>query len=55
MLACTGLRESGDDTALYSTRPPQADTPIPLTFIPYFVWANRGEGEMTVWLRDARS
>ncbi len=55
VLACTGLRESGDDTALYSTRPPQADTPIPLTFIPYFVWANRGEGEMTVWLRDARS
>ncbi|WP_374987797.1 hypothetical protein [Paenibacillus sp. R14(2021)] len=23
-------------------------------FIPYFAWANRGPGEMTVWVRDAR-
>ncbi|MDQ0877383.1 DUF1680 family protein [Paenibacillus sp. V4I3] len=24
-----------------------------LTFIPYFAWANRGIGEMTVWVRDS--
>ena len=24
--------------------------PIPITFIPYYTWANRGRSEMTVWL-----
>ena len=24
---------------------------VDLTFIPYFAWANRGEGEMDVWVR----
>jgi len=23
-----------------------------LTFIPYFAWANRGVGEMMVWVRE---
>ena len=23
-----------------------------LTFIPYYAWANRNEGEMTVWVND---
>jgi len=27
-----------------------AAAPQPLTLIPYFLWANRGAGEMTVWL-----
>jgi len=26
--------------------------PAKLTFIPYYLWANRGEGEMTVWVRE---
>ncbi|RIX59629.1 glycoside hydrolase family 127 protein [Paenibacillus nanensis] len=26
--------------------------PAAATFIPYFAWANRGEGEMTVWVRE---
>jgi len=26
--------------------------PTPLKAIPYFMWANRGEGEMLVWLRE---
>ncbi len=26
---------------------------VNLTFIPYFAWANRGIGEMTVWVRDS--
>lgn len=25
--------------------------PVTATLIPYFAWANRGENEMTVWLR----
>src|SRR5690606_1657795 len=24
-----------------------------LTFIPYYTWANRGEGEMMVWVRES--
>jgi hypothetical protein len=27
----------------------------PFTAIPYFAWANRGAGEMTVWIPDAES
>jgi DUF1680 family protein len=23
----------------------------PLKFIPYFLWANRGESQMTVWVK----
>jgi DUF1680 family protein len=26
-------------------------TPRPFVAIPYFAWANRGKGEMAVWLR----
>ena len=25
--------------------------PIPIRLVPYYAWANRGIGEMTVWLR----
>ena len=28
------------------------DQEIPLTAVPYFAWANRGQGEMAVWLRE---
>jgi hypothetical protein len=27
----------------------------PLKFIPYFLWANRGASQMTVWIHSARS
>lgn len=26
---------------------------VELRFVPYFAWANRGEGEMSVWLRES--
>lgn len=26
---------------------------VELTFVPYFAWANRGVGEMSVWIKDA--
>jgi len=28
-------------------------SPTPVTLIPYFLWANRGAGEMSVWLSSA--
>ena len=28
--------------------------PVKLRFIPYYVWANRGENEMTVWVRQEK-
>ena len=28
---------------------------VPLHFIPYFAWANRGENEMQVWTRESGS
>ena len=37
---------------LYSPQPPSATRPAALKFIPYYAWANRGEGEMTVWVRE---
>ncbi|XBS70195.1 beta-L-arabinofuranosidase domain-containing protein [Acerihabitans sp. KWT182] len=32
---------------------PYRRTPRSLLFIPYFCWANRGEGEMRVWVNEA--
>ena len=40
---------SGDD--LYSDDAPELED-ASLTFIPYYTWANRGENEMTVFVRD---
>ncbi|SDR84928.1 beta-L-arabinofuranosidase domain-containing protein [Opitutus sp. GAS368] len=37
--------------ALYSTEP-VPETPVQLRAVPYALWANRGEGEMRVWLRE---
>jgi uncharacterized protein len=38
---------------LYHYNPPVEDTvPQTLTFVPYFTWANRGEGEMRVWVDE---
>jgi hypothetical protein len=36
---------------LYSTEPP-APVPVRLRAVPYALWANRGEGEMRVWVRE---
>ena len=48
-----GIRESDDgwgDT-LYSAEKPVASSPVTLTWIPYYAWANREPGEMRVWIR----
>ena len=36
---------------LYTAYAPVKREPVTATLIPYFAWANRGENEMTVWLR----
>ncbi len=54
VLTCTGLEEEGETEALYTSRPPRLEKERKLTFIPYYAWANRGEGEMAVWVRDGR-
>jgi len=37
---------------LYAADTTISETPIALTFIPYYTWANRGEGEMMVWVNE---
>ncbi len=43
--------DDGDDSLYRSTPPARKNTK--LTFIPYYTWANRGEGEMTVYVRES--
>lgn len=53
---CKGLRQSRDfaDGQLYApVRQPVELSETRLTFIPYYAWANRGPGEMAVWIREA--
>ena len=39
------------EAPLYTEYKPPEETPVTLKLIPYYAWANRGEGEMRVWLR----
>ena len=50
-LKTEGLRREGADDALYTAQPPRF-IPQEIRLIPYFAWANRGEGEMRVWLQE---
>lgn len=50
-LEAPGLREERDDGPLYRDYRPAKTRPATLRFIPYYAWANRGEGEMRVWVR----
>ena len=46
------LREKdAESELLYRTEAPSYET-VPVTFIPYYAWANRGMGEMSVWVRE---
>ena len=55
VLTAQGLRLSGswDAESLYAPAEEHRETPQTLTFIPYYAWANRGVGEMSVWIREA--
>jgi uncharacterized protein len=45
------IRETkNEDTGLYSDRPPKTET-VNVTAVPYYAWANRGPGEMQIWMR----
>lgn len=53
--------DSAGGEALYKEYTPQEyisqegnacrEMPVTMTFVPYYAWSNRGEGEMTVWVR----
>jgi DUF1680 family protein len=51
VLEAEARRVVATDEALYSTAEPHTQ-PAKLTAIPYALWANRGEGEMSVWIRE---
>lgn len=47
-----GFRFTSKDDSLYSEEEPEMEG-VTLTFIPYYLWGNRGIGEMRVWVREA--
>lgn len=53
ILKAPGLRSaaSSADTGLYENFAPAKEEEVTLTFVPYYAWNNRGEGEMSVWVR----
>ena len=51
-LKAKGLRIVPEEGTLYRGAPCRSKEETQLTFIPYFAWANRGVGEMTVWVRE---
>ncbi|MGX8705420.1 MAG: glycoside hydrolase family 127 protein [bacterium] len=52
MLDTAGIREltQADDAPLYTDAEPETEA-VRLRWIPYYAWANRGVGEMRVWVR----
>lgn len=46
-----GYRQEPDGEALYSEYKAPREKLVRLKFIPYYKWANRGENEMTVYIR----
>ena len=53
VITTTGLKLVSNNPTLYSTEKPKEEQ-VQLKFIPYYAWANRGENEMLVWLREGR-
>ena len=43
--------KEGTPQRLYRPVQTAAKSPVTLRFIPYYTWANRGENEMSVWVR----
>lgn len=41
------------DEKLYTDEKPARSSPCRIRWIPYYAWANRGVGEMAVWIREA--
>ena len=53
VIEADGLRESTGGEGLYAPDRPRFRADAPIRLIPYHKWANRGKGEMRVWLREA--
>ena len=51
VLRAHGVRERSWNGALYASEPLPSE-PCELLAVPYALWQNRGEGEMTVWVRE---
>ncbi len=52
LLKVPGLkRKKAEENALYMDYQPPMEEEVTMTFLPYYAWANRGEGEMKVWIR----
>lgn len=50
-LRFTGLKEK-NFKQLYEDQPPKAE-PVPVKAVPYFLWGNRKQGEMRIWINEA--
>ncbi|WP_253380953.1 glycoside hydrolase family 127 protein [unidentified bacterial endosymbiont] len=48
-----GCQATGSEALWQYDRSPVQRQPQRLTFIPWFSWANRGEGEMRIWVDEA--
>lgn len=54
VLKVPGLRRicaEDSERGLYRDYVPCEEEKVTLTFVPYYAWNNRGEGEMSVWIR----
>lgn len=49
-LTMNALREA-DSAELYSVNAPER-TPVTMKAVPYYIWGNRGLGQMRVWIRE---
>ena len=50
-ITADGYRSVADTEALYTGKKPET-AGQKLTFLPYYLWGNRGSGEMRVWVRE---
>ncbi|MCD9021125.1 glycoside hydrolase family 127 protein [Cohnella sp. NL03-T5] len=53
-ITAKGVKRLSDEwgNQLYKADERVQNVPIAVKFIPYFAWANRGRGEMAVWVRE---
>ncbi len=52
VIRAEGIRALKTCEDLYTDEPAWKEEKTVLTYIPYFLWANRGENEMEVWVRE---
>jgi hypothetical protein len=49
-ITANGYREIADNTLYHEYKQPEQKG-VKLTFVPYYTWGNRGENEMSVYIR----